>query len=171
MGSDPAGSHAIFTPRVIQRLLEPTPGGQPEIVWDGPGIRAADFGFISDPMHLESRLLLLADLAGLTPAYQVTHTNDDPSLQPYAPPPMVHIHIPMWVLIAFAAPFFILPLVSVFAEFGLLAGVATVVIGSALIMLGVRRAHRIKARRVREWHTTHASALGPPPTERQPPAP
>ena len=82
MGWDAAGSHAIFTPRVIERLLEPTPGGQLEIVWDGPGIRAADDGYIAEPMHLESCLLLLADLAGLTPAYQVTHTYDDPSLRP-----------------------------------------------------------------------------------------
>ncbi len=88
MGWDAAGSHAVFTPRVIERLLEPTPGGQPEIVWDGPGIRSADAGFIADPLQLESRLLLLADLAGLTPAYQVTHTNDDPSLRPYVPPPV-----------------------------------------------------------------------------------
>jgi hypothetical protein len=175
MGRDAAGSHAVFTPRVIERLLEPTPGGQPEIVWDGPGIRAEDDGYIAEPMHLESRLLLLADLAGLTPAYQVTHTYDDPSLQPYVPPPMLNIHVPkvvlILILIPFGAPLVLGPLVFLWAVFGLWVAVAGAAIGLALIMLVVRRVHRSQARRVGEGRAAHASALGPPPTERLPPAP
>jgi hypothetical protein len=179
MGSDAAGSHAVFTPRVIERLLEPTPGGQSEIVWDGPGIRAADDGYIADPMHLESRLLLLADLAGLTPAYQVTHTNDDPSLRPYVPRPSLNIRVPTWVLIAvglvfgiaFGAPLVLVPLVAVWVAFGLWAALASLMIGLALIMLVVHLLRHRKARRARAWHAAHASALGPPPTERLPAGP
>ncbi len=168
MGRDAAGSHAIFTPRVIERLLEPTPGGQSEIVWDGPGIRATDDGYIAEPMHLESRLLLLADLAGLTPAYQVTHTNDDPSLLPYVPAPMRNTRVPTWVLIAlgvaFGAPFFVVPLVLVWVVFGLWVALASVAIGLTLIILVVRGVLRSRARRVGEWHAAQASALGPPST-------
>jgi hypothetical protein len=51
MGREAPGSHAVFTPRVSERPLEPTPGSQPVLVWDGPGIRAADHAYIADPMH------------------------------------------------------------------------------------------------------------------------
>ncbi len=168
MGRYAAGSHAVFTPRVIGRLLEPTPGGQPEIVWDGPGIRAADNGLIADPMHLESRLLLLADLAGLTPAYQVTHTNDDPSLGPYVPPPtgtwtwtitvdevLQMGGIIVWVVgIGMIAP--------VLNEIWVAA--VSLIVGLTLFLCGVRLKRVKKARQEREWRAAHASALGPPPT-------
>ena len=171
MGSDSAGSHAVFTPRVIARLLEPMPGDQPQIIWDGPGIRAADNGLIAEPMHLESRLLLLADLAGLTPAYQVTHTNDDPSLLPYVPRRTLRISGWTLVLIPLGVLFFMSASGSYYTASELWAPGAKVGIGLALIILGVRLSKRSQAREASEWHAGQASALGPPPTERQPPAP
>ncbi len=118
-------------------------------------------------MHLESRLLLLADLADLTPAYQVTHTNDDPSLGPYAPPPPKKIPVATFVLIALGVSFWFvgpgLPGLAPTAS-GLWVEAVSVVIGLALIICGVRLAHLSQARQVREWHAAQASALGPPPT-------
>lgn len=179
MGWDAAGAHAIFTPRVIERLLEPTPGGQPEIVWDGPGIRAADAGLIADPMHLESRLLLLADLAGLTPAYQVTRTNDDPSLRPYVPPPTFRFTVTLvdgtqmikalgvlawWVGVMLI--FSPLPAVS-----KVVVVAASAAVGLALYLSGGRLERLAKARRLEDWRAAHAPPLGPPPTGRRTPGP
>jgi hypothetical protein len=173
MGRDAAGSHAIFTPRVIERLLEPMPGGQPEIVWDGPGIRTVDDSFIGDPMRLESRLLLLAELASLTPGYQVTHANDDPSLLRYARPPTFYITGAALVLQVLGALVWVVGLMMVAPALHEIWAVAvSVVVGLALFLPGVRLERREKARRVREWHAAHAAALAaPPPTERRTPGP
>ena len=170
MGRDPAGSHAIFTPRVIERLLEPTPGGQPEIVWDGPGIRAVDARFIADPLQVESRLLLLADLAGLTPAYQVTHANDDPS---YVPPPTFYVSGKALVLQVLGALTWAVGFMTLAAagRGGIWVAAVSAVVGLALMVPGLRLERRDKARRLAEWHAAHAPALGPPPTWRPSPGP
>jgi len=170
MGRDAAGSHAVFTPRVIERLLEPTPGGQLEIVWDGPGIRAADAGFIAEPMRLESRLLLLADLAGLTPAYQVTHANDDPS---YVPPPTFYVSGKALVLQVLGALTWAVGFMTLAAagRGGIWVAAVSAVVGLALMVPGLRLERRDKARRLAEWHAAHAPALGPPPTWRPSPGP
>lgn len=177
MGWDVAGSHAVFTPRVIERLLEPTPGGQPDIVWDGPGIRAADAGLIAEPMHLESRLLLLADLAGLTPAYQVTHTNDDPSLRPYVPPPMFRFTATLvdgaQMIKALGVLTWWVGVMLVFSPLptGSKVGVVAVsaAVGLALYLSGGRLERLAKARRLAQWHAAHAAALGPPGGAQAPP--
>jgi hypothetical protein len=176
LGWDAAGSHAVFTPRVIERLLEPMPGDQPEIVWDGPGIRSADAGFIAEPEQVESRLLLLADLAGLTPAYQVTHANDDASLRPYVPPPMFR-----WTVTAVDGAQMVKALgmltwgvaVSmVFAPYSTVTKVVAVIVvagvGLAIYLTGRRLERDAKARRLEKWRAEHAPALGPPPSPPRP---
>lgn len=162
MGRDAAGSHAVFTPSVIERLLEPTPGSQPVIVWDGPGIRAADDAYIADPMHLESRLLLLADLAGLTPAYQVTRTNDDPSLLPYVPPPAPKMPVAALVLIGLGTLVWVVGPMLAPAENGAWVVAVSAVVGLALVLPGALLGRLSQARRVREWRAAQAAALAPP---------
>ncbi len=162
MGRDAAGSHAVFTPRVIERLLEPTPGSQPVIVWDGPGIRAADDAYIADPMHLESRLLLLADLAGLTPAYQVTRVNDDPSLLPYAPPPTPKVPVAALMLIGLGTLVWVVGPTVAPAVNGMWVVAVSTIVGFALVLPGALLGRFGQARRVREWRAAQASALAPP---------
>jgi hypothetical protein len=169
MGRDAAGSHAVFTPRVIERLLEPTPGSQPVIVWDGPGIRAADDAFIADPMHLESRLLLLADLAGLTPAYQVTRTNDDPSLLPYVPPPALKVPVVALVLIWLGTLVWVAGAMVAPAENGMWVVVVSTIVGLTLVLPGALLGRLGQARRVREWHAAQSAALAPPGGAKAPP--
>lgn len=173
MGWDAAASHAVFTPLVLQRLLEPIPGSQPEIVWDGPGVRAMDDSFIGDVTLLESRLLLLADLAGLTPGYQVTHAND-PQYRPYVPPSRFR-----WTATAVDGAGMVKALgvltwgaaVSmIFAPFSTVPKVVTVIViagvGLAIYLTGRRLERDAKARRLEKWRADHA-----PPPSAPPPSP
>lgn len=68
VGTDERGSHAILSPRVIDRLTSPDAGGFP-IAWDSNAVMVVQHGLSKRWTRLEAQLDLLAELAALVPGY------------------------------------------------------------------------------------------------------
>jgi hypothetical protein len=68
VGKDVRGSHAIFSPRVIERL-NADDAGQSPVTWDSNAIMVIRDGFSDDWAAIDADLDLLADLSELVPGY------------------------------------------------------------------------------------------------------
>ena len=106
----------------------------------------------------------------------MTHTNDDPSLRPYVPPPVsrftatlvdgAHMVKALGILAWWVG---VMLIFAPFATVGKVVAVAVcAAVGLAVYLSGRRLERLAKARRLAAWHAAHAPALGPPPSPPRP---
>lgn len=156
VGKDVRGSHAIFSPRVIERLIADD-AGRSAVTWDSNAIMVIRDGFSDNWSAVDADLDLLADLAELVPGYMArtgvpalgSASTSTTNIGTVARPRIGTAPGTMWFFVAAMVMGLMAKAVNK-AGHGGAAGVLLLVV-VAIIGIGGWRNWRYKARMRREW--------------------